>query len=111
MPDVSKSGEDGLQAVLLDTGNGAAGMVCRDDTVLISGNRGCRDRLQYQLGRDEEVVTAMVHNKKEQNNIDIVNNIIKTNIKDRFTGYIRIDMAEGTLVTVEQSSKMRLNKK
>lgn len=110
MPDVSKSGEDGLQAVLLDTGNGAR-RFCRDDTVLISGNRGCRDRLQYQLGRDEEVVTAMVDNKKGQNNIDIINNIIKTNIKDRFTGYIRIDMAEGTLVTVEQSSKMRLNKK
>jgi hypothetical protein len=47
----------------------------------------------------------------QNNSIDIVNNIIKTNVKDKFTGYIRIDMAEGTLVTVEQNSKMRLNKK
>lgn len=45
---------------------------------------------------------------RQKNNIDTLNEIVKNRIKEGFTGYLRLDIAQGAIVTIEQSSKLKL---
>lgn len=45
---------------------------------------------------------------RQQNNIDILTEIVKNRIKEGFTGYLRLDIAQGAIVTIEQNSKLKL---